>query len=577
MEQYSIRKNGVWHSIGGENEDIFSLSGGENADELVCLIDTDGNLAFANDKYCRYFGKCPNEFVGHQFIPLICESDRRKSRLLISSLGRDNPVTTEKYRVLLPDGKVRWQKWTSRGVFDAEGKMVELLATGHELPRMGISEQISGNAADHYKALIYNMTYGFGLFSISRNQQGVPCNFSVLEINPALEDLLGVNAESLQGKALSSVLPELDQSWFEMCVRAAFTGKPIQIKRHFKSIDKKLQILTYCPREDQIAGIFGDITRQDNVEKQMRGSEKRFRAISEYANVGILVANGGGGFVYANRQAAAITGYSVSELLQISFEDLNHPSERGKSSDRLAKSINGKSIPGRYEMLFVKKDGSSLPVEISDSRMIWSDQPVLLMFFKDMSLQRLMEEEQGKAHLELEQRVKERTHELTDVANKLEQNQQELLRNKKELERANKELVQTNTALSVLARNIDRKRDEVEKKIAQSVRSHVLPLIRELSDDNISDSIRAKMEVLAVYLNGLTPGATKSTDVIAVLSTTELRVAMMIKNGFSSEDVARLLYISLHTVKTHRRNIRRKLGINNKSINLASYLKFKLG
>jgi DNA-binding CsgD family transcriptional regulator len=57
----------------------------------------------------------------------------------------------------------------------------------------------------------------------------------------------------------------------------------------------------------------------------------------------------------------------------------------------------------------------------------------------------------------------------------------------------------------------------------------------------------------------------------------ELRVAVMIKGGFGSEDIARLLYLSPHTVKTHRRSIRKKLGIRNSKINLSSFLKFKLG
>jgi DNA-binding CsgD family transcriptional regulator len=87
---------------------------------------------------------------------------------------------------------------------------------------------------------------------------------------------------------------------------------------------------------------------------------------------------------------------------------------------------------------------------------------------------------------------------------------------------------------------------------------------------------RTKLEVLSAYLADLTPGVVKSRDVIISLSSMELRVAMMIKNGFKTDEIGRLLNISPHTVKTHRRSIRRKLRISNSSINLTSYLKFKL-
>jgi DNA-binding NarL/FixJ family response regulator len=137
--------------------------------------------------------------------------------------------------------------------------------------------------------------------------------------------------------------------------------------------------------------------------------------------------------------------------------------------------------------------------------------------------------------------------------------------------------VQTNTALSVLARNIDKKRDEVENKIAQTISAQIIPLIDELKNDKIPEKSRVKLDVIAAFLNDLTPEAAKGHDIIISLSAMELRVAMMIKNGFSSDEIARLLYISPHTVKTHRRNIRKKLNITNANINLSSYLRLKLG
>jgi DNA-binding NarL/FixJ family response regulator len=136
--------------------------------------------------------------------------------------------------------------------------------------------------------------------------------------------------------------------------------------------------------------------------------------------------------------------------------------------------------------------------------------------------------------------------------------------------------VQTNTALSVLARNIDKKRDEVEKKIARTISSQITPLIDEIKNDRLPEKCRVKLEVLAAYLNDLTPDTAKGHDIIISLSAMELRVAMMIKNGFSSDEIARLLHISPHTVKTHRRSIRKKLNIRNSNINLSSYLKLKL-
>ena len=85
----------------------------------------------------------------------------------------------------------------------------------------------------------------------------------------------------------------------------------------------------------------------------------------------------------------------------------------------------------------------------------------------------------------------------------------------------------------------------------------------------------AKIDVLSALLADLTPEGSKAHEVIAVLSATELRLALMIKKDFTSEQIAGLLHMSPHTIKTHRRNIRKKLGLHNSKVNLSSYLKLK--
>ena len=53
-----------------------------------------------------------------------------------------------------------------------------------------------------------------------------------------------------------------------------------------------------------------------------------------------------------------------------------------------------------------------------------------------------------------------------------------------------------------------------------------------------------------------------SCDPIA-LSDRELEVIKMIAEGYTNAQIAALLYISNHTVNTHRKNVMKKLGINN--------------
>jgi PAS domain S-box-containing protein len=337
------------------------------------------------------------------------------------------------------------------------------------------------------------------------------------------------------------------------------------------------EVIAYSPQKSQVATVFTDITDRVQIENALRESEANFRAIAENADDGILIAIRHGEYIYANRRASEITGYSIPELLTMSYRDLVHPDESERVERIYINRRHGKSVPNSYETMIRKKDKANIPIDVTGARIFWKGQPATMVAIRDITLRKRFEEALGKINSELERRVEERTIELMDIAEKLEEKQRELLRHKLDLEKANKELVQTNTALSVLARNIDKKRDEVEKKIAQTISAQIIPLIDEIKIDKLPEKSRVKLDVLAAYLNDLTPEAAKGHDIIISLSAMELRVAMMIKNGFSSDEIARLLHISPHTVKTHRRSIRKKLNITNANINLSSFLRLKLG
>lgn len=549
----------------------------KNQTDLVCRCRADGAITYANDAYCCYFDKKLEELIGTSFIPFIPEEDRQIVDLHVASLTVENPVGAVEHRVLLPNGEVRWQQWIDRAIYDEQGNLAGFQSVGRDFTERILAERKLQESEKRYRSLISKMGNGFALNEIICDESGKPIDSIFLEANPAFEQIAGIKAKEVIGKKACEIFPGTESFWIDKCGQIALNGNTVQFKNCSKLFNRHFEIIAYSPMKGQVAAVFTNITERMEIEAALRQSESNFRAIAENANDGILIAVGEGLYVYANKRAREVTEYSFDELKQMSFKDLAHPDQMERIGQIYHRRIMGKRVPECYETMIIKKSGGVIPIEVTGSKTIWHGKAAVMIIVRDISMRKQLEAALGKINNELEKRVNIRTKELMGIAEKLEERQKELLRHKLDLERVNKELVQTNTALSVLARNIDKKRDDLEKKIAQTISAQIIPIIEEMKRDKLSEKSRVKLDVLAAYLNDMTPEAAKGHDVIISLSAMELRVAMMIKNGFSSEEIARLLHISPHTVKTHRRSIRKKLNIRNANINLASYLKFKLG
>jgi DNA-binding CsgD family transcriptional regulator/CheY-like chemotaxis protein len=150
--------------------------------------------------------------------------------------------------------------------------------------------------------------------------------------------------------------------------------------------------------------------------------------------------------------------------------------------------------------------------------------------------------------------------------------EKELQKANLELHELNSQLLETNDALSVLARNLDGNRRESEKRITQRTRTLIIPVIEKLQRERNLEKYSVELDLLMSYIEDLTADLASDLKIASVLSTTELRIASMIKNGMSSEEIAQYQHISIYTVKTHRKNIRKKLKLQNTGMSLRVHL-----
>lgn len=104
----------------------------EDQTELICRWLPNGTITYANEVYCRYFGKKCSDLIG-QVLPHIMEQERGRLKEQIAGLVSDNPVGMLEHYITLPTGEARWQQWTNRAILDRQGNIIEIQSVGRDI------------------------------------------------------------------------------------------------------------------------------------------------------------------------------------------------------------------------------------------------------------------------------------------------------------------------------------------------------------------------------------------------------------------------------------------------------------
>lgn len=148
-----------------------------------------------------------------------------------------------------------------------------------------------------------------------------------------------------------------------------------------------------------------------------------------------------------------------------------------------------------------------------------------------------------------------------------------LIKTQTELKTHAQELKESNIALKVLLKQREKDKKDLEDNILYNVKNLVAPYILKLKGCSLKAEELTLLNILESNLiEIISPFSRQLTTDSASLTPKEVMVIDLIKDGQKDKDISEILNMSLDTVKTHRRNIRRKIGINNKKINLRSYL-----
>jgi len=118
----------------------------------------------------------------------------------------------------------------------------------------------------NYQLLFHNLNAGFALHKIILDENGKPCDYRFLEINPAFEKITGLKADDIIGKTTLEVMPNTESYWIHTYGQVALTGNPISFDNYSSELHKHYLVNAYSPSPGKFATIVLDITDRKQAE-----------------------------------------------------------------------------------------------------------------------------------------------------------------------------------------------------------------------------------------------------------------------------------------------------------------------
>lgn len=300
-----------------------------------------------------------------------------------------------------------------------------------------------------------------------------------------------------------------------------------------------------------------------NFGQELLDTNRRlFADIVRGIPVATFVIDAGHVITHWNTACESLTGLQASRVIgtktsQWDFGSKNTPMlcdlvvdgcSLSELQQRYGESVRASAIEGAYEMEHyfpTVGEGTWGFFTVAPLRDAGGAVAGAIMTIQDITGRKQLEDLLRRSHDEMEKLVQERTAAMEDA----------------------------NMALRVLLKKRDEDKKQLEETVITNIQELVLPQLERLKGCGLAGRAAISVETLMENFTHITKPLLMGKSLGHLkLTASELKIASLIRQKKTTRDIALITGLSPRTIDRHRDNIRKKLGLSNKNINLTSYL-----
>ncbi|WP_448269689.1 PAS domain-containing protein [Nostoc sp. DSM 114159] len=281
----------------------------ENIDAVFWIKEVSENrVSYVSPAYKRLWGLNPQELYQEQqaWIDRIHPEDRESTDRAFHEKAVAGKFD-EEYRIILPNGNIRWVHDRCFPLRDETGKIYRFAGIAEDISDRKQVEQALRDSEERFRTSVENMLDCFGVYRAVRNEQGQIVDFVTEYVNSAACFNNQMTYEQQIGRGLCELLPGHHESGlFNEYCQVVETGQPlIKDSLVYEDVYGKQRLvrafdIRVAKCGDGFVATWRDITTRQQTEEALRQSEEFKNRILDSSSDCIKVLSLDGRLLYMN-------------------------------------------------------------------------------------------------------------------------------------------------------------------------------------------------------------------------------------------------------------------------------------